>query len=154
MGNSVASNGWGPTISRAVVVAFDLFNNGGQSVPNVGITNGTAYLSTSDNTVGFDDGTVWSCWVDYTAASTSLQVRLSRTPTRPATARVQATVNLYTILGQSSMYLSLSASSSRTVYSVPTIYSWTFTLASDAMFNYAWVLPRKTLSFFLSFLFF
>jgi len=125
----VVSNGWGPT-------------------------NGTVYVAVSDNSVGFDDGTVWSCWVDYVDTSTSLQVRLSRTPTHPATARVQANVNLYTVLGQSSMYLSFGAASSATVYSVPTIRSWTCSLNSDYLFNCPWVLARESNPSFLFLLFF
>ena len=125
----MVSNGWGPT-------------------------NGTVYVAVSDNSVGFDDGTVWSCWVDYVDTSTSLQVRLSRTPTHPATARVQANVNLYTVLGQSSMYLSFGAASSATVYSVPTIRSWTCSLNSDYLFNCPWVLARESNPSFLFLLFF
>jgi hypothetical protein len=143
MGNSVEQFGWGPDIGGAVVIAFDLYNNGGQSVPNVGITvSGGSYVALSDNTVIFDNGNVWSCWVDYVGSSQSLQVRLNSNPVRPASPRIQATVNLYNAIEQSTMYLGLGAGSGG-AESYQTIYSWSFTLNYLSQFNFAWVLPRN-----------
>jgi len=99
-------------ISPSVVVEFDIFANVYDPGPNdVAITtNGqnTTALAHQFAPFPLDDGVTHYAWIDYQAGVQQVSVYLSNTPTRPSTALVSATVDLYTTVG-SSAYIGFTA---------------------------------------------
>jgi len=125
--------GWGPVFSQSVAVVFDTYaNSGDPSIPYMGVSlDGTpSSLTTYTGSMRtFSNGSTWSCWLDYNGATQSLEVRLASSSTRPALTTLQTTLNLYTIIGQSIMYLGFGAGSSGS-YSIPVISAFSYAVTS------------------------
>ena len=106
-------------IGKSVGVKFDTFQNGydwgnlGDPSSNfLGIyTNGNVQTTSSTPTVNvspnFDDGNLWTAWVDYDG--TALTVRANETGVRPQGALLTSNLNLTSILGQSTAYVGFGA---------------------------------------------
>jgi hypothetical protein len=95
-------------ITNSVGVEFDTYNNGEPGGGNhVGIDlNGSVTSVTSLAIPGrFNDGAVWFAWVDYNGVTDLLEVRVSNTPARPATATIFTTVDLPTVLGTTNAFV-------------------------------------------------
>jgi hypothetical protein len=52
-----------------------------------------------------NDGTVWNAWVDYDGSTDLIEVRVSSSPTRPATPLMTWQVDLTSVLGSNSAYV-------------------------------------------------
>jgi len=96
---------------NSVTVEFDTFPNPGFNDPatdHVGIDTNNNFTSIVTNTVAnftngaqtyFDSVSQWYVWVDFTAATQLLEVRVSTSPTRPQSAVVFCNINITQILG-------------------------------------------------------
>lgn len=101
-------------IANSAIVEFDTYkNNSPVNDPDsnhIGFNTGGS--TTSLTTVGvanaFDNGTVWTVWVDYNG--TTLEVRISDAATRPTgEATLAYNVNLSSVLGGSTAYFGFTA---------------------------------------------
>ena len=103
-------------ITPSVGIEFDTYNNGvGAGDPSgnhVGIDlNGSlnSVVAIDEPDDRFNDGTVWNAWVDYDGTLNNLEVRWSRTQTRPILPQLQSNVNLTSVLGQNTAFLGFTA---------------------------------------------
>ena len=106
-------------IGSSVGIKFDTFQNGygwgnlGDPSSNfLGIyTNGNVQTTASTPTVNvspdFDDGNLWTAWVDYNGKT--LSVRANETGLRPTNALLTSNLDLTSILGQSTAYVGFGA---------------------------------------------
>jgi len=113
--NSVGSSGGSlgyDGINHSVAVEFDTFQNGGDPSSNFLAvhTNGTSTVSTATVTPNFDNGTLWTAWVDYNATSKTLEVRVSNNGTRPSAANLsQTNFNAATFLTGANVFIGFTA---------------------------------------------
>lgn len=93
-------------IGSSVGVEFDTWCNAGNNDPDsnhVGIdlqgivNHGAGAPFTAGVSPNFDDGNLWTAWIDYDGAT--LEVRANQTGIRPATALVSRSVDIPTELG-------------------------------------------------------
>lgn len=121
-------------IPNSVAVEFDTFNNGtGAGDPDgnhVGVDlNGSLASVVAVPIPGrMNDGNVWYAWVDYNG--TVLELRLSNTQQRPATATLTHTVNLASIIGGAQAFVGFT-SGTGAAWGDHDILSWQF----DNTFN-------------------
>jgi hypothetical protein len=137
---SGSSDTLGALYPRDIFVEFDTFNNAAYHDPatdHIGIgTNGnmtnivtdTVYTITGGVQTRFADAAQWYAWIDYDGPSMTLSVRISTTATKPASAQIQTILNLYSILGQSTMVLGFGGGSGGWV-EVARVLAWEFLLA-------------------------
>jgi hypothetical protein len=97
-------------ISRSVGIEFDTWNNGsGLNDPNgnhVGIDIGGGFNgATQIIPTRMNNGTDWYAWIDYNGATNLIELRLSQTNLRPATATLTRTENLVTVLGTTNAFV-------------------------------------------------
>lgn len=100
-------------IANSAIVEFDTYkNNSPVNDPDsnhIGFNTGGS--TTSLTTVGvanaFDNGTVWTVWVDYNG--TALEVRASQDGNRPASATLAYNVDLTSVLGGSNAHIGFTA---------------------------------------------
>lgn len=97
-------------ISNSVGIEFDTWHNGsvdGDNGNHVGINlNGNLNPVARKNvTPRFNNGEIWSAWVDYNGATDLLEVRFSEDNERPEDAFLSSTVDLVNILGQTDAYV-------------------------------------------------
>jgi hypothetical protein len=99
-------------IDKSVGVEFDTWCNSSMNDPSsnhVGInTNGSVAhdplsQDTASVTPNFDDGNIWSAWIDYNG--TTLEVRVSQNSTRPSAALVSRILDIPGILGQTNAFV-------------------------------------------------
>ena len=103
-------------INPSVGIEFDTYNNGvpagDPSGNHVGIDlNGSlnSVVAVDEPDDRFNDGTVWNAWVDYDGTINQLEVRWSRTQTRPILPQLSSNVNLTSVLGQNTAFLGFTA---------------------------------------------
>ena len=125
-------------INHSVSVQFDTFQNSGDPSSNflaLHSTNNNGNSSTlathSVAVANFDNGNLWTAWVDYNG--TTLEVRVSNTGTRPTTADISQTINLTSssILNGSTAFAGFTAgtgSAYENQYIVNWAYSSTFVI--------------------------
>jgi hypothetical protein len=98
-------------IAPSVAVEIDTWDNGAidAGTNHVGIdVNGSLNSLAKAAVPGrFDDGTLWSAWVDYNG--TTLEVRVSNTGVRPAAANVSLAIDLPATLGSSAGFAGFTA---------------------------------------------
>ena len=134
--NSVGGAGGGigyQGIANSLGIEFDTWDNGmGLGDPNgnhVAIDiNGD--LSSPLGTVGIpsdrmNNGQIWYSWVDYDGLTDSLEVRLSTTNVRPASAITSTVIDLTTVLGSPNAYVGFT-SGTGIAWGNHDILSWEF----------------------------
>jgi len=97
-------------IEKSLGVEFDTWDNGLQwNDPNgnhLGIDlGGSFYGPTQTIATRMNNGEDWYAWIDYNGATGLIEVRLSETSARPATATLTRAADLVDILGQTSAYI-------------------------------------------------
>ena len=118
-------------------VEFDTFQNANRGDPSsnhLGIDTGGSVnsLVTANVTPDFDSdgtGTKWTGWIDYNAANSSLEVRVSNTGSRPATANLTYSISpatLQSTLGSTSAFIGFTAATGGATENQD-IVAWTFT---------------------------
>jgi hypothetical protein len=116
--NNVGASGGGlgyQGISPSLGIEFDTFNNGaGFNDPNgnhagIDLDGNIASVKTTEEPTRFNNGAVWSAWVDYNGATNDLEVRWSLTGIRPTAAQLSDTVDLTGLLGKDSAFLGFTA---------------------------------------------
>ena len=124
-------------MTNQVAVGFDTFKNTGDpSVPYVGIfVNGAAHATANSSTVTFTNGSTWSSWISY--SGTTLAVYLSTSFAQPSTPAVSATVNIFSVIGQTTAFFGIGGGTS-TNSEVAKIYNWEFKLNGTTQFRYGW----------------
>jgi len=114
-------------------VVFDTYFNGNEpATPYMAIAaNGdlSTLLANTGTTRPFSNGATWFCWVDYNGATHAFEVRLAPSSTRPVLPTLQTTLNLLTIIGQSTAYLGFGAGTGD-FYFVPTISAFSYAVTS------------------------
>lgn len=116
-------------IPTSLGVEFDTWDNGiGAGDPNdshVGIDlNGSvSSVQTALISPPLDNGNIWYAWIDYDG--TTLELRISQFPARPATAVLSQVVNLASTLGTTSAYVGFT-SGTGAAYSNHDILTWRF----------------------------
>ena len=113
-------------ISPSVGVEFDTWWNGWDfSTNHLGIdTNGSmTSLATVNVSPRFDDGNLWTAWVDYDG--TTMEVRTNQTGVRPASPTLSLPIDLPTILGTTSAFVGLTAGTGA-AYGNHDIISWEY----------------------------
>lgn len=114
VGNNVGGAGGGigyAGINNSVGIEFDTWNNGGgdnNSSNHVGIdVNGsvTSLVLAEVTEADMNNGDVWNAWVDYNGGSKLLEVRLTRSSSRPATAILSLTRDLALDLGTTNAFV-------------------------------------------------
>ncbi len=97
-------------IANSVGVEFDTWNNGSfLNDPNgnhVGINiEGGFDGPTASVGPRMNNGSDWFAWIDYDGSSEIIEMRLSQTNVRPNVATLARSVNLLSVLGQTSAYV-------------------------------------------------
>ncbi len=133
--NSVGSFGGGlgyQGVTNSLGIEFDTYDNG----PSSGDPNGNhVAIDTGGNlspnlgvqTVAtrMNDGNLWYAWVDYDGNLDALEVRLSNSAARPASALVSATVDLTGVLGGTNAFVGFT-SATGSGFGNHDIVSWEF----------------------------
>lgn len=130
---SLGTNGQGlgySGIGLSLGVEFDTYNNSGSPVfdPNsnhVGIDSlgSVVSLMTQAVTPDFDDGNLWTAWIDYDG--TTLQVRVNETGIRPGSALLSYPLTLSATLDGTSAYVGFTASTGA-AWADHDLIKWTF----------------------------
>jgi len=97
-------------INHSVGIEFDTYNNGSLDDNNgnhVGIDlNGNINSVVQTGVLPrFNDGNIWTAWVDYDGSTNQLEVRVNQTGLRPGGATLSHNVNLATALGTPNAYV-------------------------------------------------
>lgn len=114
LGGAGEALGYGPrgsaAITPSVAVEFDTFTNSWDPGSNhVGLNVGGNLTSLQAVEVGnaFDDGSIWTVWVDYDG--TSVAIRLSQDGQRPSLATLSRTLNIVNELGGATAHVGFTA---------------------------------------------
>lgn len=93
-------------IANSLGIEFDTFDNGEINGNHVGIDlNGSvASVVAASVSPRMNDGATWHAWVDYDGVTDLLEVRISTSPVRPASALIGMTVDLVAVLGQTTAF--------------------------------------------------
>ncbi len=142
--NSLGSNGgylgFGG-IDPSVGIEIDTYNNGASWDNNDGnhigidLNGNLASIITRSIEEDFLNGAIWNVWVDYDGGNHSLEIRLAPTSTKPENALIAHTVDLESILGQSSAYVGFTAGTAA-ARSTQDIRYWSFTLSTETNGQY------------------
>ncbi len=99
-------------INKSVGVEFDTWNNSFNNDPgsnhvgivtNGNVNHGAGAPFTQPVATRFDDGNIWSVWIDYDG--TNLEVRANQTGLRPGIALLSRALDIASILGQNTAYV-------------------------------------------------
>jgi hypothetical protein len=131
--NSVGGAGGGigyDGILKSVAIEFDTWNNGdidGNSSNHVGIdVNGSVNsLLRAEVATDMNNGAIWYAWVDYDGATDLLEVRLSETNVRPASAILSLTRDLAADLETTNAFVGFT-SGTGAAWANHDVLSWTF----------------------------
>jgi len=121
-------------IPSSVAVEFDTWNNGaGFGDPDgnhvgVDLNGSISSVVVMPIATRMNDGNVWHAWIDYNGSV--LELRVSQTPTRPASATLSHTVNLAQVLGTTQAFVGFT-SGTGAAFADHDILSWVF----DNSFN-------------------
>lgn len=97
-------------ISPSLGIEFDTYNNGSlddNSGNHVGINLNGNINSVTQTAVlpRFNDGNIWTSWIDYNGATNELEVRFNQTGVRPDAVALAYSVNLSALLGSPNAYV-------------------------------------------------
>lgn len=109
LGQLGAGIGYGG-INNSIAVEFDTFaNNYDPNSNHIGLNTGGSMSSvvTADIAQAFDNGTIWTVWVDYNGST--LEVRASQDGQRPATAQLAKSIDIAATIGGSAAYVGFTA---------------------------------------------
>ena len=116
-------------IPTSLGVEFDTWDNGivagdpnGNHV-GIDINGSVNSVQTALIPTRLNDGNVWFAWIDYDG--TTLELRLSQAPTRPAAPTLSRVVNLSTILGTNTAFVGFT-SGTGAAFANHDILSWRF----------------------------
>jgi hypothetical protein len=121
-------------ITPSVAVKFDTFQNAANNDPSsnyIGVAtdgdiNNADYPGGQTNVAtNFDNGTIWSAWVDYNGSALSVYAVDANTTVKPSTPLLTYTVNIPSILGQDNAFVgftSADGASSENTY----LLDWTY----------------------------
>jgi len=118
-------------VLNSVGIEFDTWNNGaidGNSSNHVGIDVGgsvDSLLRAEVTEADMNNGAIWNAWVDYNGVTDLLEVRLSESSTRPASAILSMTRDLATDLGTTNAFVGFS-SGTGAAFANHDVLSWTF----------------------------
>lgn len=113
VGNTAGAGGGGigyQGINPSVGIEFDTFNNGAQDSNNgnhagIDLNGNMTSVALTPVLPRFNDGNIWTAWVDYNGVSKILEVRVNETGSRPASPTVQTVADLPAILGTTSAFV-------------------------------------------------
>jgi len=116
-GNNVGGAGGGigyVGVPHSVGIEFDTYNNGAQDGNNgnhlgVDLNGDVNSVARQNIATRFNDGNVWTAWVDYNGNTGQLEVRANETGIRPAAPDLTYTVDLASILGTPDAYVGFTA---------------------------------------------
>ncbi len=111
-------------------VEFDTYFNGGDAGTNhvginlQGVGDGQRVVSDVQAAVpgAFDDGSVWTAWVDYSTDTNNLEVRVASDGVRPATANLSYVVDIADVVGPTGYYGFTAATG--LAYATHTVTEW------------------------------
>ena len=117
-------------ISNSVGVEFDTWDNDSGYDPDashigIDLNGSVASVVTTSISPALDNGEVWYAWVDYDGSSDTLEVRVSQSPSRPASPDLMYTVDLVSVLGQTDAYVGFTSGTGGAA-NVHDILSWEF----------------------------
>jgi len=118
-------------VLNSVGIEFDTWNNGaidGNSSNHVGIDVGgsvDSLVRAEVTEADMNNGAIWNAWVDYNGVTDLLEVRLSESSTRPASAILSMTRDLVTDLGTTNAFVGFS-SGTGAAFANHDVLSWTF----------------------------
>jgi len=98
-------------IPSSLGIEFYTYNNGvAAGDPNgnhigIDLNGSVSSVATAPITPILNNGNVYSAWVDYNGITDNLEVRFADTTTRPITPLLSRTVDLISVLGQSSAFV-------------------------------------------------
>lgn len=115
--NNVGGGGGGigyASIPNSAGVEFDTYNNGGQDANNgnhVGFDYNGSVASNPLLPIAprFNDGNVWTAWVDYNGNTQAFEVRVNQSGLRPALPTLATTADLAAILGGPNAFVGFTA---------------------------------------------
>jgi len=103
-------------LSPSIAVEFDTFANTGAPIfdpssNHLGIdVNGSVVsVQTVDVAPDFDDGNLWTAWIDYNNASKTLEVRVNETGIRPTLPTLSDNIDIFGVLGQNTAFVGFTA---------------------------------------------
>jgi legume-like lectin family protein len=103
-------------LSPSVAVEFDTFANTGTPIfdpssNHLGIdVNGSVVsVQTADVAPDFDNGNLWTAWIDYNNATKTLDVRVSETALRPALPTLSRNIDIFGVLQQNTAFVGFTA---------------------------------------------
>lgn len=131
--NSTGGSGGGigyQGINPSVGIEFDTYDNGGWDDFNgnhVGIDLNGNIDSVTQAAVSprFNDGNIWTAWVDYDGTSGLLEVRVNQTGVRPGASLLSYNVDLAALLGTPNAYVGFTAGTG-SGWGAQDILNWTF----------------------------
>jgi len=119
-------------IANSVGIEFDTWNNGGiddNSSNHIGIDVGGSVDSlgavTEITEADMNNGDIWNAWIDYNGATTLLEVRLTRSATRPTSAILSLNRDLSADLGSNSAFVGFT-SGTGSAFANHDVLSWQF----------------------------
>lgn len=119
-------------LSPSVGVEFDNWNNGGGDGNNdnhagIDINGDMSSVVRADTLPALlDSGSIFHAWVDYDGVNDLLEVRLALSDTRPASALMNYTVDLVTLLGTTDAYIGFTSGTGAAM-AYHDIRRWVFT---------------------------
>ena len=116
LGIGLGYQGIGQSTGHSLAVEFDTWlnsgidptsGNGGSNHLGIDLNGSISSLTTAAVSPNFDNGTIWTAWIDYNG--TNLEVRVSNTGVRPASATLSQAVNLSSTLGTGTAFIGFTA---------------------------------------------
>jgi hypothetical protein len=134
-------------ISPGLVVEFDTWNNSWDSNGNhVGINLNGSVTSVAQSFVSprFNNGVVKFAWIDYDAATTTLEVRVAETPVRPAAPNLSRVVDIGALMGAPEAHFGFSSATAQ-AFGDHDLRSWRLELTGQS-FETVFVSPVSDFS--------
>lgn len=97
-------------IGDSLGIEFDTFDNGGPSEIDgnhvgVNLDGNVESVASASVSPEFNDGSIWTAWVDYDGAAQMLEVRVAQSGVRPTAPLLAHGVDLVSVLGQTDAFV-------------------------------------------------
>jgi hypothetical protein len=115
-------------INPSVGIEFDTYNNGevdGGNHAGIDLNGSVNSLTSVHEGTRFNDGNIWTAWVDYNGNTGDLEVRYNQSGVRPASANLSYNLNLAADLGTPNAYVGFTAGTG-SGYGDQRILNWQF----------------------------